>query len=55
MPVPAVRKFEGEWLAFMKQQYPEVVHNIETAKAISGEDEKRLHEACRAFKAQFKA
>jgi F-type H+-transporting ATPase subunit alpha len=55
VPAAAVRRFESEWLAFVKQQYPEVPHNIATAKAISGDDEKRLHEACKAFKAQFKA
>ena len=53
VPVGAVRKFESEWLGYVKKQYPEVPHNIATSKAISGEDEKRLHEACKAFKAQF--
>ncbi len=53
--VAAVRKFEIEWLAFVKQQYPEVAHNIATAKTISPDDDKRLHEACKAFKTQFKA
>src|SRR5258708_1163070 len=28
VPVAAVRKFESEWLAFVKQQYPEVAVNI---------------------------
>jgi F-type H+-transporting ATPase subunit alpha len=55
VPATAVRKFEAEWLAFVKKQYPEVPHNIATTKAISETDDKRLHEACRAFKAQFKA
>jgi F-type H+-transporting ATPase subunit alpha len=53
--VPAVRRFETEWLAFVAQKYGEVAHNIRTAKSISPEDEKRLHEACKAFKAEFKA
>ena len=55
VPVPAVRKFESEWLPFIDQQYPEIPHNIRTSKAISKEDEQRLHEAAKAFKAQFKA
>ena len=55
VPVLAVRRFEAEWLAFVVKQYPEVAHNIATAKTISEGDEKRLHEACKAFKAQFKA
>jgi F-type H+-transporting ATPase subunit alpha len=55
VPVEAVRRFETEWLAFVDKNYAEVAHNIRTSKAISGDDEKRLQEACKAFKAQFKA
>jgi F-type H+-transporting ATPase subunit alpha len=55
VPVAAVRKFESEWLAFVARTYGEVAHNIRTAQAISSEDEKRLHDGCKAFKAQFKA
>src|SRR6266850_2196579 len=45
VPVAAVRKFEAEWLAFVAKQYAEVAHNIRTAKLISPEDGKRLHDA----------
>jgi F-type H+-transporting ATPase subunit alpha len=55
VPVAAVRKFETEWLGFVEKQYAEVAHNIRTAKVISPEDDKRLHAAAKAFKAQFKA
>jgi F-type H+-transporting ATPase subunit alpha len=55
LPVAAIRKFESEWLAFIGKQYPELPHNVRTAKQMSDEDQKRLHEACKAFKAQFKA
>jgi F-type H+-transporting ATPase subunit alpha len=55
VPVAAVRRFETEWLAFVEKNYPEVVHNVRTAKLMSDEDQKRLGEACKAFKAQFKA
>jgi len=55
VPGQAVRRFESEWLGFLDQQYGEVVHNVRTARAISQEDEKRLHEAAKSFKAQFKA
>src|SRR5262247_1173210 len=55
VPVPAVRRFESEWLAFVKKEYAEVIHNIRTAKAMSDEDQKRLNEACKAFKTRFKA
>jgi F-type H+-transporting ATPase subunit alpha len=55
VPVPAVRKFETEWLGFIAANYAEVAHDIRTKKVISPEGDKRLHEACKAFKAQFKA
>jgi F-type H+-transporting ATPase subunit alpha len=55
LPVAAVRKFEGEWLAFVKKDYAEVAHNVRTAKQMSDEDQKRLHDACKAFKTRFKA
>jgi len=55
VPVLAVRRFENEWLAYVNKQYGEVPHNIRSTKSISPEDEKRLHEACKAFKTQFKA
>ncbi|HET7225828.1 MAG TPA: F0F1 ATP synthase subunit alpha [Candidatus Eisenbacteria bacterium] len=55
VPVPAVRRFESEWLAFIAHQYAEVQHRIATQKAISPDDDKRLHEACKAFKSRFEA
>jgi F-type H+-transporting ATPase subunit alpha len=55
VPVAAVRKFETEWLEFVDSQYGEVAHDVRTKKAISEDSEKRLHEACKAFKARFKA
>jgi F-type H+-transporting ATPase subunit alpha len=55
LPTAAVRRFEQEWLAYVEQRYPEVAHNIRTTKAISDDDQKRLAEACKAFKAQFKS
>ena len=50
-----MRRFEGEWLAFIDQNYAEVAHDIRTTKAISDPSEQRLHEACKALKAKFKA
>jgi F-type H+-transporting ATPase subunit alpha len=55
VPVHAVRRFETEWLAFLEKSYGEIPHDIKTAKVISPENDKKLHEACKAFKAQFKA
>ncbi len=55
VPVGAVRRFEAEWLGFVDRNYAEIPHNIRTSKVISSDDEKRLQEACKAFKSQFKA
>ena len=55
IPVEAVLKFEKEWLAFMDKNYTEVVHNIRTHKTISDEDQKRMGDAVKQFKSQFKA
>jgi F-type H+/Na+-transporting ATPase subunit alpha len=55
VPVAAVRKFESEWLAYVEKSYPETIHDIRTTKAISDDVQKRLHEAAKAFKQQFKA
>ena len=55
IPVEAVLRFEKEWLAFMDKNFTEVVHNIRTQKTISDEDQKRMGEAVKQFKSQFKA
>jgi F-type H+/Na+-transporting ATPase subunit alpha len=55
IPVAAVRRFETEWLAFVKRDYAEVVHNVRTAKQMSDEDQKRLNDGCKTFKAKFQA
>ena len=55
LPVGAVRRFEGEFLAFIARSYPEVPHNIRTSKVISDADSARLHEAAKQFKTSFKA
>ena len=55
LPVGAVRRFEGDFLAFIARSYPEVPHNIRTSKAISDADSARLHEAAKQFKTSFKA
>jgi F-type H+-transporting ATPase subunit alpha len=55
LPVSAVRRFESEWVGFVDQSYAEVMHDIRTTKTIGADSEKRLHEACKTFKAKFKA
>src|SRR5438876_28166 len=55
VPVEAVQRFEKGWLAYMESNYGEVVHEIRTKKVISDEANKRMGEAIKKFKAQFKA
>jgi F-type H+-transporting ATPase subunit alpha len=55
VPVGAVRKFEKEFLAFVEQKFPDVPHNIRTAKAMSDSDMAKLNDAVKQFKANFKA
>jgi F-type H+-transporting ATPase subunit alpha len=55
VPVAAVRRFEAEWLGFVARAYAEVPHNVRINKTISDDDGRRLHEACKAFKGQFRA
>jgi F-type H+-transporting ATPase subunit alpha len=50
-----VRRFETEFLKFMDQKYPDVVHGIAQSKALSDEVVDRLREAAKAFKADFVA
>ncbi len=54
LPVEAVRRFEKEFLAYVAKDYPEVPHNIRTAKLISDADQARLAEAVKHFKTAFK-
>ena len=55
LPTPAVRTFEEQFLAYVEQHYPDVVHAIARDKVISDETETKLHEAVKKFKTQFKA
>ena len=55
VPVLSVHRFEEELLLFVDNNYAELPHNIRTTKAISDDDMKKLHDAVKAFKAQFKA
>ena len=48
-------KFEKEFLAFVEKDFPDIVHNIENEKTISDETDKKLHDAAKKFKEQFKA
>ncbi len=54
VPLPAIAKFEEEYLAFIEKEFPDIYHAIAGEKAISDETEKKLQDAMKKFKEQFK-
>ncbi|HWO57839.1 MAG TPA: F0F1 ATP synthase subunit alpha [bacterium] len=54
IPVAAVKKYESEFLAFMKKEYPDVGHTIKTKGALSDDLEAKLKDACVRFRGIFK-
>ncbi|BDI33190.1 ATP synthase subunit alpha [Capsulimonas corticalis] len=55
LPVESVRRFEGEFLAFLAQKYPDVQEAIARDKALSEVTVDSLRKALNEFKGQFKA
>ena len=55
IPVPSVRKFESEFLAFLDARYPEVLETVSRDKALSDTTIATLKQAIEEFKKQFKA
>ncbi|HEX8464238.1 MAG TPA: F0F1 ATP synthase subunit alpha [Abditibacterium sp.] len=53
-PVEDVRRYESEFLGYMKERYPELVAAIRNEKAISKETEAALKSAAGEFNGQFK-
>ncbi len=54
IPASAVKKYETEFLAFMKKEYPDVGHTIKQKGALSDDIEAKLKEACGKFRGVFK-
>jgi F-type H+-transporting ATPase subunit alpha len=50
-----VARFEEEFLAFVKKDYPDVPHAISQTKDLSDESKEKLHAALKQFKGTFKA
>ncbi|MBI4372970.1 MAG: F0F1 ATP synthase subunit alpha, partial [Candidatus Omnitrophica bacterium] len=49
----AVKKFESEFLQFIEKNYSAIEHEIQTQKALSDNNQKRLVEAIQNFKNEF--
>jgi len=54
IPVDKVGKFESEFLAFIKERYPELRESVRTEKQISKDNEAKLKSAAAEFVGQFK-
>jgi F-type H+/Na+-transporting ATPase subunit alpha len=55
IPLPAIRKFESEFLKYMRDVRPEIGKEIADSKVLSPENEERLKKAIDEFKKTFKA
>ena len=53
MPVPAVRRWESEFLAFLEAQHPKVLEGIRTRKALDDTNTNALKAAIDVFKKLF--
>jgi F-type H+-transporting ATPase subunit alpha len=55
LAVPSIRRFESEFFAYMDKNQPEIEKEIQARKVLDEPLTKRLDEAIRAFKNEFKA
>ncbi|MDH4120947.1 MAG: F0F1 ATP synthase subunit alpha [Deltaproteobacteria bacterium] len=55
VPTRSVRKFEGEWLTYMRTQGKTLRDKLEKSKAIEKDDEAAILDAMKKFKATFSA
>jgi F-type H+-transporting ATPase subunit alpha len=54
LPVSEVDRFETEFRAFVYDKYPDIPHTIQKSWDLPEDVQKKLHEALKAFKSQFK-
>jgi F-type H+/Na+-transporting ATPase subunit alpha len=54
LPVEKVKPFENALLPFLHDRYQDVVHNINTDRALSPETEQKLKQGIEEFKTRFK-
>ena len=55
IPVSDIRRFEAEYLDFLRRNHPEILAEIRETKKLSEDAEKRIVETVNAFKQQFTA
>ena len=54
LPLDAVRRFEKDFLRFMREKHKDILEDIKTKKEITEETEKKLKEALEEFKKEFR-
>lgn len=55
LPVESIRRFEKEYLQFMRNKYPEILAEIKEKKVLSDELMERLNRVIQEFKGEFRA
>ncbi len=55
LDLSVLEKFEIEFLAFVEKEFLDIFHVIDKEKVISDDTDKKLHDAVKKFKEQFKA
>ena len=55
IPLGQVRRFEQEFMAFVRERYADIIQQIASEKAISEESRREMEQAVTEFKAQFTA
>ena len=53
VPVHEIRRYEKEWINFIKAKHADIYSELDTTKAISEKTEKALKEACEGFTKSF--
>ena len=53
IPLEHVKRFESEFIAFVEKRHSAIEHEIQTQKALTEANEKRLREAIEAFRKAF--
>jgi len=53
LPTDSLKRYEKEFMGFMDQKYPDVVHQLRDKKAFDKALEDEARKACAEFKAQF--
>ena len=55
VPISSIRRFETEFIAFCEKSYPDIEHTLSKELKISDDITRKLEDAVKKFKAQFKA